>query len=474
MHISLDAPTVKTICLKVYQSAAVRLGFAIAIIAGIYWWMTRTQAPSLQDRVTKLEVEVEGFWLRVANRAIYNPRIISENVWLQRAQWDLKKLQQEIQGLPHVQEGAPLAGRIKKLHETAACKMSFNTPSKAPSTTDVKQLMNCNWTERVTAYEERLEMPAEELKEYQAVLVAQITEVFKQTPKEELFTCLVRVHRVGKRLMSPRVKLEKVKACLSTTNAGLERGGNNSCYLAAALQLFRSFDTLKCQFDPTCNPLNNELSNRIQINIQSMLTRMDLGVTIPVRDGELLQQQLKEAGILTEAVDYLYDAGEIAAAILYRMGYEFPKGVHEKELRGKETKTIVDPDYHPVIASSELSIDVENAVARLIVPKEEDVEGYGKQVEYVKELPEFMVVEFLGCSELINVEKFSDPTNHHYEYELVFAMKNTGDHWVAHKKVSENQWITANDALITPMQENALSHIHRGYYLRKAKFEGVD
>ena len=481
MHISLDASSVKTVCLKVYQSQATQwaIASALTIIVGLYIWIhNRTQSPTLEQRVTKLEFDVHGFWIWVANCAIYDPRIVTENVWLNKAQSKLNGFQRHIQDLPIAEEGSPLVDRIKNLCDTAACKMSatVSTSSVMQKTGDENELIR--QVESYEALADSSKVTPDVLKEHQKTLMTKVNKVYEQTPKQTLFACMVRIHRMGRRLITSKTKLENVKACFSPMNAGLCRNSNNSCYLATAIQLFRSFDALKNQFNPEINPLSMELACNIQSRIHAMITRMDNGETIPAQDGMGLQYLLKEAGILDENVFDPYEADVIAERILYGMGFEFPTGVIQR-IKGKDVQ---EYDFLPAITVLGESIDVCEEIKNLIEKKEIVMDKdiiVGEIIERVTKLPDFIYVQFIpethGTNyQLVNVERFNDPFHDQYEYELVFAMENTGGHWVAHKKVSENKWITANDALISPMREGALSHIHRGYYLRKAKWTGID
>ena len=469
----------------VVQTNTGRLSVALIIIAStVYWWKNRS--PSLQERVAQLETELEKFWHTTALDVINHPRVTTLNALEQQIKLKLTQLQKRVSQLPTKNVPPELELRIKSLQEVAV------TPHKPPQqqaqkktscTYEQAKLETMDWSQVIDTYEECANQwegdhgLAKDLKQYQIVLIAQISEVYKSKTKQELFSCLLRLHGIGRRLLVRGAEIDSVGPTMSSKQfGGLARTTNNSCYLATALQLFRALDNLKGKFDSAKNALNDPHKNIIQGSIHDMLCRMDKGETIPVKEGQDLQQLMKEAGIIEGAVFGMYDAGEIAARLLYLMGFELPTGKQiikrissaNKELSRKEE------EYRPAIVVSPADeVDVGSAIQQLIKERSEEVIGDGEKINHtytVTDLPNFMVVEFLGRDpKLSNVEKFDDPFDKSYQYELIFGMENTGAHWIAHVLCEGNKWMTANDAYIHEMSSDSLSGIHRGYYVRKAK-----
>ncbi len=474
-------------------SSVGRLTVALAIIAStVYWWKSRGgDSSQLEGRVAKLEKEVEDFWCETASSALKFSRITTSNVLEQKISLKLKELQGEVQKLPQTGISPELETRIKSLYDAAVVAPLPSKDQakdlelkKTPLNPTQSMLLKMNWSEIVDIYEQCANSSVEDpLKEYlnhfQSVLLSQIGELYKKEAAPELFACLLRMHGIARKHLGSGVKINPVIIQPSLNKfGGLARSGNNSCYLATALQLFRAVGSLRDKFDPAKNVLQDIQNSRTQQIIDGMLNRMDRGETISAQEGKGLQQLILDAGIIEGEVYGMYDAGEIAARLLYLMGFELPSGLQFIRRVSPSTDEEISQDiedYRPAIAVSPASgTDVGAEIKKLAKAREELVEEkFGAKIKHVytvSSLPEFMVVEFLGSNpQLLNVEQFDDPLDGSYKYELVFGMENTGAHWISHVLCAENQWMTANDAKISIMNPSSLSKINRGYYVRKPK-----
>jgi hypothetical protein len=488
---------------RVFQSNTGRLGFALVILASAtYWWRSRGVEtltgkatdinyganPALEKQVEELEKAVKEFWEETECRITHPSRAVTSNVLEQKIKLDLEQLQNRVRSLNVV--GAPdaLEKRIHGLYEsTMLSKKGVDSPTKTPPSSALEyDLLAKPWHQQLDAYDQCVSAYLakqdssllSELEQFNDLYLQQVRELYRFDNKDEFLSCIVRIHTIKRRLLTPAAVIAPpVIQPAKTAFGGLERSGNNSCYLATALQLFRAIPSLRDRFDPSKNQLPAGQASKIQESIHAILEGMESGKTVPAQAGKDLQRLLKGVEILNRDIFGFYDAGEIAAQLLYLVGSELPQGLQSiKRVHATDSHELseVFEDYRlAVVIPPQTFVNVGEEVQRLTTPREEIVQeeiGPIKHIYTVTSLPGFMVVEFLGPSpNLVNVVKFDDPLDSHHEYELVFGMQNTGAHWIAHILCEGNQWMTADDARISQTNTQNLSKINRGFYQRKAK-----
>ena len=350
-----------------------------------------------------------------------------------------------------------------------------------------KELRALDWQELVKKFEEdfdthqdltELSDVLDRLKTYQLVLSEQLFQVCNVEKKPALFSCLKRVHAIGRRLTRDdgTVIDSSTPSSNSHNITGLSWTQNN-CYLAVGLQFLRTLN-LADKFDPDKNNRNSDLTTKIQRSVFNIINLMNTGQEIPRRQGDELQDLITAAKINDGAIDAQNDALEVAMGLLELVGYTLPSGCQVTRLKDKNNE--IDP-YRPILTTkSDIELNVGAAIQALTIDNVENVEDYGEITRTVTILPELMLVTFSCYGEspkLINHDEFNDPLNLGYYYQLVFGMENnvrftaasSKGHWIAHFRDEHNQWFTADGDRIGPRTNGAPNGIRYGCYIRRKR-----